>query len=126
MTVRRPPRESTDSLRDRKWKEQIFYDANRPTGAQGPSGPPGPAGPQGAPGPQGPQGDPAFEESGPAFTYSSGVLSRIDYDSGNYKTFTYSSGLLTQVDYVKSGTTIRKIFLYNFDGTLAEIIQTTF
>jgi hypothetical protein len=46
MTVRRPPRQSTDSLRDRKWKEQAFYDANRPTGATGPQGP---AGPQGQP-----------------------------------------------------------------------------
>jgi hypothetical protein len=125
MTVRRPPRESVDSLRDRKWKEQIFYDANRPTGAQGPIGPTGPPGPEGPRGSQGPQGAPAFEESGPVFTYSSGVLSRVDYDSGNYKTFSYSSGKLTQVDYVKSGTTIRKTFFYDVDGSLAEIIQTT-
>jgi len=59
MTIRRPPRESTDSFRDRKWKEQAFYDANRPTGAQGiqgPAGPQGPTGPTGATGAQGPQG----------------------------------------------------------------------
>jgi hypothetical protein len=45
MTVRRPPRASTDGLRDRKWKEQIYVDANRPTGATGPQGSQGPAGP---------------------------------------------------------------------------------
>jgi hypothetical protein len=59
MSIRRPPRQSTDGLQDRKWKEQAFYDANRPvgaTGAMGPPGPQGPAGPTGAIGPQGPQG----------------------------------------------------------------------
>lgn len=168
MTVRRPPRESTDSFRDRKWKEQTFYDANRPTGAQGiqgPAGPQGPTGPVGPAGPQGPQGpatvtvgttvttsygNPASvtnsgtsgnvildfviptgpqgplgeNEKGPAFTYSSGVVSRIDYDSGNYKLFTYSSGVLTQVDYRKGSSTIRKTFSYNGDGTLNEIVET--
>ena len=61
MTIRRPPRQSTDSFQDRKWKEQAFYDANRPTGPQGPIGPAGPQGPvgaTGATGPQGPQGIP--------------------------------------------------------------------
>jgi len=59
MSIRRPPRQSTDGLQDRKWKEQAFYDANRPvgaTGAMGPPGPQGPAGPTGAIGPQGPSG----------------------------------------------------------------------
>lgn len=170
MTVRRPPRDSTDGLRDRKWKEQIFYDANRPAGPQGPigpAGPQGPTGPQGAVGPQGPQGPatvnvgttvtvtngtpasvtnsgtagnvildfvipagpqgamgPVGEnEKGPLFTYSGGSVSRIDYDSGNYKLLTYTTGRLTQLDYIKGGLTIRKTFLYNLDGTLNEIVE---
>ena len=61
MTVRRPPRQSTDGLRDRKWKEQTFYDANRPTGAQGVAGPSGPAGAQGVQGTRGAKGDPGSE-----------------------------------------------------------------
>lgn len=56
MTIRRPPRQSTDGLRDRKWKEQAFYDANRPTGATGAMGPPGAQGEPGARGPQGERG----------------------------------------------------------------------
>jgi hypothetical protein len=59
MTIRRPPRDATEGYRDRKWKEQAFYDANRPvgaTGSAGPAGPQGPSGPTGATGPQGPQG----------------------------------------------------------------------
>lgn len=66
MTVRRPPRESTDSLRDRKWKEQVWQYSQRDQGPQGATGPSGPAGPQGlkgdagaagAAGPQGEKGD---------------------------------------------------------------------
>ena len=172
MTIRRPPRESTDSFRDRKWKEQAFYDANRPTGAQGiqgpagPQGPTGPQGPQGIQGPQGPAtvnvgttvtttyGNPASvtnsgtsgnvildfvipsgptgpmgpigeNEKGPLFTYSSGLVSRIDYDSGNYKLFTYSLGVLTQIDYYKGSSHIQKTFSYNGDGTLHEIVEVT-
>lgn len=59
MRIRRPPRPSTDGLRDRKWKEQAFYDANRPAGAKGDTGAPGAQGEpglQGAQGEQGPQG----------------------------------------------------------------------
>lgn len=165
MSIKRPPRESTDSFRDRKWKEQVFYDANRPTGAQGPigpAGPQGPTGPQGAIGPQGPQGPatvaigttistgwgnpptvtnsgtsgnvildfvipagpPQEQEPGPAFTYTSGLVTRIDYDSGNYKVLTYSGGILSRVDYHLGATVIRKTFVYNVDGTLGEIVQT--
>ncbi len=64
------------------------------------------------------------EETGPAFTYTSGLVSRIDYDSGNYKLFTYTSGVLTQIDYVRPGsTTIRKDFTYSGDS-LSSITQT--
>lgn len=75
-------------------------------------------------GPEGPPG-PAWEpESGPAFTYTDGRVSRIDYDSGAYKTFTYAGGVLTQLDYVVGSVTTRKAFAYNPDGTLAAITQT--
>lgn len=165
MSIKRPPRESTDSFRDRKWKEQVFYDANRPTGAQGiqgPAGPQGPTGPQGAVGPQGPQGPatvavgttvstawgnpptvtnsgtsgnvildfvipqgpPQEQEPGPAFTYTSGKVTRIDYDSGNYKVLSYTGSVLNRIDYYTGASVIRKTFVYNGDGTLAEIVQT--
>lgn len=171
MSIRRPPRQSTDGLQDRKWKEQAFYDANRPVGATGPigpAGPQGPAGPTGATGPQGPQGiagpttvnvgttstvsygtsagvtnggdstnvvlnftipqgpqgEPGDNEKGPKFTYSSGKISRIDYDSGNYRVFTYTSGKLSQIDYRKGTQTLRKAIIYNIDGTLDEIVET--
>lgn len=65
-----------------------------------------------------------FREKGPAFTYSGGVVTRIDYDSGNYKLFTYSGGVVTRIDYIRGATTIRKDFTYNLDGTLAYITQT--
>lgn len=50
----------------------------------------------------------------PVPTYdSAGVVTRIDYANGSYKTFTYTSGLLTQVDFVRPGLpTIRKTLSY--------------
>jgi hypothetical protein len=72
-----------------------------------------------------PAGPPQEKEPGPAFTYTSGLVTRIDYDSGNYKVLTYTSGVLTQVDYHRGTSIIRKTFSYNGDGTLAEIVQTT-
>ena len=76
-------------------------------------------GEQGPPGPAGGAG-----EAGPAMTYTSGVLTRVDYDSGNYKLFTYASGVLTQLDYVKGAVTTRLAFTYNPDGSLASVTQT--
>lgn len=73
---------------------------------------------------QGPKGDSASSETGPSFTYTSGVVSRIDYDSGNYRLFTYSGGNITRIDYVQPTKTVRKDFSYNVDGSLAEITQT--
>lgn len=73
----------------------------------------------------GPKGDPATSEKGPAFTYTGGLVSRVDYDSGAYKTLSYASGRLAQVDYVKDGTTIRKTFFYDNAGTLTEVVETT-
>lgn len=64
------------------------------------------------------------EEVNATFTYTDGQVTRIDYASGAYKTFTYVDGLLTQLDLVRDGTTIRKAFSYNPDGTLASMTQT--
>lgn len=71
----------------------------------------------------GPRGASAPVETGPAFTYAAGQVSRIDYVSGAYKVFTYAGGVLTQLDYVAGGTTTRKTFTHNPDGTLAAITQ---
>lgn len=79
-------------------------------GEQGPPGPPGPAG--GGAG-----------ETNPAFTYTAGLLSRIDYASGAHKLFTYTAGVLMQLDYVVGAVTTRKTFTYNPDGSLASITQ---
>lgn len=76
-------------------------------------------GEQGPPGPQGPTS--GESESGPAMTYTGGALTRVDYDSGNYKLFSYTGGVLTQLDYVKGATTFRSTFNYNPDGTLASV-----
>ena len=37
--------------------------------------------------------------------------------------FTYTAGVLTQLDYVVGAVTTRKTFTYNADGTLAAITQ---
>lgn len=82
-------------------------------------------GPQGAQGIQGPPGQDAQEPpKGPAFTYSSGILTRIDYDDSSFKVFSYSSGKLSQIDFTRSGTTTRKTFNYTGD-VLTSIDETT-
>lgn len=63
------------------------------------------------------------EDKSPTFTYTAGLVTRIDYTSGNYKTLSYTAGVLTQTVYVLSGRTITKNFSYNGDGTLASITQ---
>ena len=62
-------------------------------------------------------------ETGSALTYTSGVLTRIDYESGNYKMFSYTGGVLTQLDYVIGLVTTRKTFNYNPDGSLSSVAQ---
>lgn len=90
-------------------------------GATGPQGVPGIQGPVG---PQGPAGEDVFVESSPIFTYTDGLVTRVDYSSGNYKIFTYSSGVLVQLDYIRTtDPTIRKVFTYNPDGSLASISE---
>jgi hypothetical protein len=95
---------------------ELVRRANEGSGGVGPQGPQGPQGAAGSSGGSSP--------AGPEFTYTSGVLTRIDYDDSSYKTFTYTSGKLTRIDFVQGATTTRKDFVYSGD-TLVEINQTT-
>lgn len=64
------------------------------------------------------------KETGPRLTYdpSSGRLSRIDYDSGNYKILTYNAeGRLSVVDYVLGTRIKRKSFVYASSGAVEEV-----
>ena len=65
------------------------------------------------------------EPSSPEFTYTDGVLTRIDYADASYKTFTYTAGQLDQIDFVRGGTTYRKTFVRDVDGVLVAITETT-
>lgn len=69
------------------------------------------------------EGRSAFEEFGPSFTYTNGILSRVDYSDGSFKVLTYLNNLLTQIDHVANGVTRRKIFNYS-DNKLISITDT--
>lgn len=58
------------------------------------------------------------------FTYSSGMLSRIDYPNGSYKTFAYTGSVLSQVDFVVGAVTHRKVFTYSPAGIVTSITET--
>lgn len=59
---------------------------------------------------------------GPDFTYTSGDLTRIDYEDGSYKLLTYVSGVLDQIDFYVFGSANikRKNFIYS-GGALIRI-----
>lgn len=64
-------------------------------------------------------------EVSPDFTYTGGLLSRVDYASGNYKEFFYVAGKLDRVEYHRIGApTVVKSFFYTVDGSLDYITQT--
>lgn len=70
----------------------------------------------------------AHKETGPAFTYTSGRITRIDYDSGNYKLLSYdalNNYRISRVDYIRGALTTRKDFVYT-GSVLTEITQTDF
>ena len=73
-------------------------------------------------GTQGPPGEP-FVEINPEFSYTNGNLTRIDYDSGNYKTFEYADGALSILTYYTAEKVITKNFYYT-NGALTSIVQT--
>ena len=77
----------------------------------------------GIPGPRGIPGPGQAAEKDPAFTYTAGRVTRIDYASGAHKLFTYTAGVLTQMDYVVGVVTTRKAFFYNPDGSLHHITE---
>lgn len=77
----------------------------------------------GIPGPRGIPGPGQAAEKDPAFTYTAGLVTRIDYASGAHKLFTYTAGVLTQLDYVVGVVTTRKAFFYNPDGSLHHITE---
>lgn len=64
----------------------------------------------------------AFKPFAPSFTYTGGVLTRIDYPDGSYKTLTYSSGVLASVKYVNNGVTVTKTLNYS-SGVLSSISE---
>lgn len=76
-------------------------------------------------GPEGQKGADGFiPPKGPSFTYTSGLLTRIDYDNGSFKEFSYTSGLLTQLDFTVGAVTTRKTFNYT-SGVLTSIDEVT-
>jgi len=67
-----------------------------------------------------------LKEVNPVFTYDvNGNVSRIDYESGNYKTFIYVNGLVDQLDYVMPEITLRKNFIYDGSGNVLSIVDTS-
>lgn len=64
----------------------------------------------------------ATPTTGPAFTYTSGLLTSVAYDNGESKTITYNAGKVSQVDFIQNGATIRKSFTYT-NGVLTSISQ---
>jgi len=67
----------------------------------------------------------AGDPTSPVFTYTAGLLTRIDYAEGSYKDLIYTAGVLTRVDYVQGAVTIRKDLMYTA-GQLTSITQTVF
>jgi hypothetical protein len=59
----------------------------------------------------------------PTFTYASGVVTRIDYSNGEYRTISYSSGKINQIINYKTNVTITKVFVYDLVGKLQSIQQ---
>ncbi len=69
-------------------------------------------------------GEPIAGESGPEFTWVLGKLTRIDYDSGNYKVLSYNvDGLLSVSDYHVGSVITRQTFFYNVDNSINRIEQ---
>ena len=67
------------------------------------------------------------ELTSPEFTYTSGLLTRVDYDHGEYKILAYNSDdqLTTVTLYHHNGNVIStKTLTYNTDGTLASVSET--
>ena len=84
----------------------------------------GEQGERGLRGETGPQGAPESLLAGPSFTRTTGILTRIDYDDGEFKVFTYDeAGSLATVTLTDGDSTILKTFNYT-GGLLTSIDQT--
>jgi hypothetical protein len=56
------------------------------------------------------------------FTYNNGLVTRIDYISGQYKTFIYNpDNTVSQIVWTRLKDTVTKNFTYNLDGTLSSV-----
>lgn len=76
---------------------------------------------------QGPPGPPGLSPeslSSPVFTWNAGVLERVDYAGGEYKTFAYASGRLSSVTTVINGVPYVKTFNWDLSGVLLSITET--
>ena len=60
---------------------------------------------------------------GPEFTYTLGVLTRIDYDGGEFKTLTYVDGVLSTIELNINGAVTTKTLNYT-TGVLTSITET--
>ena len=63
----------------------------------------------------------------PEFTYTNGLLTRVDYNHGEYKTLAYNTDdqLITVTLFSHNGNTLStKTLTYNADGTLASVSET--
>lgn len=109
MIIRRPPRESTDSLRDRKWKEQLAADVNAAGGGTGLS--------------DGDKGDIIVGGSGTVFTIDSGVVSysKMQNVSATDKVLGRSSAGAGQIEEIACTPFARSIL----DDTAASDVRTT-
>lgn len=109
MTIRRPPRESTDSLRDRKWKEQLAADVNAAGGGTGLS--------------DGDKGDIIVGGSGTVFTIDSGVVSysKMQNVSATDKVLGRSSAGAGQIEEIACTPFARSIL----DDTAASDVRST-
>lgn len=67
--------------------------------------------------------DSSLEDS--SFTYSDGLVTRIDYADGQYKTFIYNGdSTVHTLTWYRISDTVTKVFTYNGDGTVASITVT--
>jgi hypothetical protein len=62
---------------------------------------------------------------GPSFTYTAGVLTRIDYTDGTYKLLDYVNGALSTLRFFQGLKVTTKTFVRDLAGSLTRIDETT-
>jgi hypothetical protein len=64
----------------------------------------------------------AVNERNPTFSYTGDNLTRVDYQSGNYKLLTYDvDSNLVQLDFIRGSNTFRKVFNLDAFSNIASI-----